>query len=103
MFVPISAFLLFLVAEIACEEECARFCRCWPIWRFWQFLPQLKTFSKNLNEPIILVLDVAFVPNLTFLSLLSSEISFGGKTQTDTQLVSPSEEYIFRVFQFEFG
>jgi len=47
---------------------------------FLQILPQLKTFSKNLNVRIILVLDVTFVPNLTFLGFLSPEILFGEKT-----------------------
>jgi len=41
-----------------------------------QILPQLKTFFKNLSAPIILVLDASFVANLTFLGLLSREISF---------------------------
>jgi len=55
-----------------------------------------KTSSKNLNVCVILVLDVTFVPNLTFLGLLSPEISFGEKTYTqtpthpDTQCISPS-------------
>jgi len=42
----------------------------WPIFGgfFWQILPQLKTFSKNLSVCIILVLDATFVlvPNLMF-------------------------------------
>jgi len=40
---------------------------------------------------IIFILDATFVPNLTFLGLLNSEISFGEKTDThpDTQLISP--------------
>jgi len=36
-------------------------------------------FSKNLSARIILVLDATIVPNLTFLGLLSPEISFGEK------------------------
>jgi len=46
-------------------------------WHFLQILPQLKTFPKNLSVRIILVLDATVVPNLTFLGLLSPEISFG--------------------------
>jgi len=60
---------------------------------FLQILSQLKKTSKNLNARIILVLDAAFVSNLTFLVLLSAEISFGKKSPahlhlyTDTQLI----------------
>jgi len=42
----------------------------------------IKNFSRNLSTHIILVLDATFVPNLTFLGLLSPEISFGEKTVT---------------------
>jgi len=52
--------------------------------RFLPILPQLKTFSKNLNALIILVLGATFVPNLTFLDFLNPEISFGEKTVTHT-------------------
>jgi len=45
--------------------------------------PQLKTFSR-ISARIILVLDATFVPNLTFLGLLSPEILFGEKTVTQT-------------------
>jgi len=73
--VPISAFLLFLVSEVACREECAH---------FWPILPQLKNFSKNLSAHVIviLILSTTFVPNLTFLGILSPEIWFGEKTVT---------------------
>jgi len=65
---------------------------------FFANFAKLKTFCKNLSASIILVLELnaTFVPNLTFLGLLSSEISFGEKTAThpptltDTQLISPS-------------
>jgi len=40
MFTPTSAFLLFLVSEVACGEELARF------GLFLQILPQLKNFPK---------------------------------------------------------
>jgi len=42
-------------------------------------LPPLKLFSGNLSARIIPKLDATFVPNLTFLGLLSPEISFGEK------------------------
>jgi len=62
---------------------------------FWFFCKNLATIKKlfqNLNVCIILVLDATFVPNLTFLGLLSPDMSFGEKTvtHTDTQLISRS-------------
>jgi len=45
-------------------------------------------FSKNLSARIILVLNSTFAPHLTFLGLLSPEISFG-----DTQFISPSVNF----------
>jgi len=54
------------------------------------FIISCKNFSKNIRVNIILVLDAAFVPNLTFLGLLRPEILFGEKSVTlDTQLISP--------------
>jgi len=41
------------------------------------FLNYKAFFSRNLSVCIILVLDATFMPNLTFLGLLWSEISFG--------------------------
>jgi len=40
MFVPILAFLLFLVFEVACGEECARL--------FLQILPQIKPIFPEI-------------------------------------------------------
>jgi len=79
-FVPISAFLLFLVSEVACGEQFEHFWHF--VAYFWQFLPQLKKLSKNLRVSIIFVIDTTFVPNLTFLGLLSPETSYGEKTVT---------------------
>jgi len=66
---------------------------------FFNFATVKKLF-KNLIVHISLVLDATFMPNLTFLGLLSSEILFGEKTVTHTdkhpqrhphtQLISPS-------------
>jgi len=65
---------------------------------FWQFFANFatikKTFSKNPRASIILVLDATFLTNLTFLGLLSPEISFGEKTthpnaHPDAQLRKP--------------
>jgi len=91
-FVPISAFLLFVVSTVVHGEECALFHIFWPLFTFfWQILPQLKTFSKNLSACIILILDAAFVLNLTFLGILSYEILLGEKVfKPDTQLILPS-------------
>jgi len=59
--------------------------------RFLPILPQIKTFfpKKSLSPRIILVLFAIFVPNLTFLGLLSPAVSFGEKktvTHPDIQL-----------------
>jgi len=52
----------------------------WPIFGggFANFAT-VKKLSKNLSACSVFVLDAAFMQNLTFLSLLSSEISFGEK------------------------
>jgi len=42
MFVPISAFLLFLVSEVVCGEECVY------IWPILQILPQLKKLFPKI-------------------------------------------------------
>jgi len=42
---------------------------------FWQVFGTIKKVFQILSARIILVLDAAFVPNLTFLGLLSPEIS----------------------------
>jgi len=78
MFLPISAFLLFFVSEVACDEKSAHFAT-------------IKKLSKNLSACIILVLYATFVQNLTFLGLLSPEISFGERTVTH-----PPRESLFR-------
>jgi len=58
MFVPNSAFVLFLVSDVPRREDVLIFV----IFRlFLPILTQLKTFSKNLSAPIILVLDSTFV------------------------------------------
>jgi len=85
MLVPISAFLLCLVSDVARGEECAHFGIFEAVF--------VANFAKNLSAHIILVLDATFVPNLTFFGLLSPEISFAEKspdTHQDTQLVLPS-------------
>jgi len=46
---------------------------------FANFATIKKTFYKNLSVPIILILDNTLVLNLTFLGILSREISFGEK------------------------
>jgi len=52
-------------------------------WRFFcKFCHNWRTVSKNLSAHIILVLNATFAPNLTFLGLLSPEISVGEKTVT---------------------
>jgi len=56
---------------------------------FLQILPQQKTFSKILSMCIIRILDATFVPNLTFLGLLSPEILFGEKTVTQPPTETP--------------
>jgi len=43
MFVPISAFLLFLISRVACVEEDAYF---WRFDLFLPFLPNKKTFPE---------------------------------------------------------
>jgi len=75
MFVPISTFLLFLVSEVVCGEYVL-------ISGFFVQILQQSNFFKNLSACIILVLDATFMPNLTFLGLLSPEISFGEKPVT---------------------
>jgi len=47
----------------------------WPV--FANFATIKKTSSKNLSVHIILILDATFVPNLTFIGVLSPEISLG--------------------------
>jgi len=80
MFVPITRFLLFLVSEVECGKHVLFF------WLFLDFLSVFtifatdKTFSRNLSAHNIPVIDANFVPNLTFLSLLSPKISFREKT-----------------------
>jgi len=63
-------------------------CECffWKIGVFGVFLAFFanfatirKLFSRNLSARIVHVLDATFMPNLTFLGLLSFEISFGEK------------------------
>jgi len=52
-------------------------------WRFLaNFAAIKKLFSENLSTRFILVLDATFLPNLTFLGLLSPDISFGEKKQS---------------------
>jgi len=63
----------------------------WPLFAFFcKFGHTEKAFPENLGARIILVLDAAFVPNLTFLGLLNSEILSGEKQSPHTQLISPS-------------
>jgi len=66
----IFAFLLFFVFKLACGEEFDL------LWRFLANFATIKKLSKNIKVLIIRVLDATFVPNLTFLGLLSPEISF---------------------------
>jgi len=47
--------------------------------RFFANFATVKKLSRNLSARIILVLEAAFLLNLTFLGLLSPEISFGEK------------------------
>jgi len=73
---------------------------CGSVWRlicyflafFCKFCQNYTTFPRNRSAHIILVLDATFLPNFTFLGLLSPEIPFGEKavTHTDTQLTTPS-------------
>jgi len=79
MFVLIFAFLLCLVSEVACGEECVHFCRFGLIFAsFFANFATIKTlFYRNLSGHIILIQDTTFVPNLMFLGLLGPEISLG--------------------------
>jgi len=74
MFMPVSAFLLFLISEVEFGEECI----FWPIFCV-QILPQLEYFFQNLSAHIILIVDTAFMPNFTFLGIFCPEISFREK------------------------
>jgi len=78
---PIFTFLLFSVSEVVLGEKCTLFAIYGLFLVFLlEILLQLKNFSKNLCVSIILVLDAIFVPNFTFLGILSPEISVGEKT-----------------------
>jgi len=86
VFVPISHFYYFWFLR---DKKIVL------ILAFLPILPQLKTFSKNLSVYIFPIPDATFVPNLTFLGLLSPEIKFKEKTvttqtptQTDRQIPS---------------
>jgi len=83
--VPFTAFRLFVASEVAREEECALFAIFLLNCVFLPILPQLKLLFKNLIALIMLVFDATFVLNLTFLGLLSREISFGKYTHSHTQ------------------
>jgi len=82
-----TLFLLIRGVTVRAFLENWRFCL---FLAFLQILPQLKTFPKNQNACIILILDATFVPNLTFLGLLNPEISFREKTVTPTDTKTPS-------------
>jgi len=62
----------------------AYFWRFFVLFFFVQILPQLKNFSRNLSVHIIYAIDTTFVPNLTFLGLLSPEILLGEKKVTQS-------------------
>jgi len=86
-----TPFLRIRGATMRVEKKNWRFSPLASLWPILAFL----NFSKNLSVYIILVPDTTFVPNLTFLGILSPEISFGEKnshplTQTDRQLILPS-------------
>jgi len=49
---------------------------------FFANFPANKKLSRKLSACIVHVLDATFVSNLTFLAILSREISFGEKTVT---------------------
>jgi len=64
---------------------------------FANFATMKNRFSKNLSARLILPVDATFVSNLTFLGLLSPDISLGEKNNhhpcthpDNTQLISPS-------------
>jgi len=59
---------------------CEWFCKIGILAVFVNFAAIKKTFSENLRACIIFVQDATFVPNLTFLGVLSPEISFEEKT-----------------------
>jgi len=68
-------------ANVRVEKLCfLLFASFWPILAgFLQILPQIKNFFQKSKCAHILILDANFVPKLTFLGLLSPEISFGEK------------------------
>jgi len=73
---PWATFVPCLHFYYLCCSAWRQMCSFWRFWsvflRFLLILPQLKSFyPKNLSACIILVLDATFVPNLTFLGLLS--------------------------------
>jgi len=81
MFVPTSEFLLFVYYAVAHGEECSFLAFFGLLFAlFLQILPELK--NSGLGVHIIPVLDATFVPNLTFLGLLSPEISLAEKLVT---------------------
>jgi len=77
--VPICAFLLFVVSAVAHGEECALF----GVFRL--FFAFFANFAKKLFPNFYrhdLRTSATFVPNLTFLDLVSPEISLGEKPAT---------------------
>jgi len=81
MVLPISTFLLFMIAAVARGHEFfSRFSARFRTF-FANFAAIKKTCSKNLSAR-------TYVPQLTFLGLLNPEICLGVKP--DTQLISPS-------------
>jgi len=57
---------------------------------FANFATVKNFFSKTVTARMILVLGATFVPNLTFLSLLSPEILFGEKEVAQSPTQKPS-------------
>jgi len=82
MFVPISTFLLFLVSELVCGEEHVFLAFLAYFLRFFASFARIKFISPKLKCTHHPCTNATFVPNLTFLGLLSHEMSFVEKTVT---------------------
>jgi len=87
-FVPVSAFLVFVVSAVAHGEKCAIL---GIFGLFFAFSANFAAIKKTFSSArIILVLDATCVSNLTFLGLLAW---IKPSHRPDTQLISPSVNF----------
>jgi len=88
MFVPISAFLLFLVFGVACGGKCAHF---WSILAFYANFATIKKCFPKKSNPLLYNLPLFGNPKLDVLGLLNPKMF--KKTHTHRHPPTQTDRY----------